>query len=140
MATFVEFEVFSEDLANKIHDLNSDTFKWYLTNTAPTASGDSVKADLPTEISAANGYSAGGFGATLSFSRSGGQTTVSLASNSDLTSSTGNVGPFRYACLYNDTSASDSLVGYLDHGSSITLDGTVGDIYRIPAGTLFTIN
>lgn len=34
---------------------------------------------------------------------------------------TGSMGPFRYVVLYNDTSAADSLVGWWDYGSALTL-------------------
>jgi hypothetical protein len=138
MATFVEFESLSEDLAEKVQNLDTDTLKWYLTNTAPSAAADAAIADLPTEISNGNGYTTGGFAADVATSRTGGTTTITLSTNSELTSSTGNVGPFRYACLVNSTAS--RVVGYLDHGASITLDGTLGDIYRIPSGSLFTIN
>ena len=61
MAAFVKFEVFSEHLAEKVHDLQTagDTLKVMLTNTAPVASTGTVKADI-TEITAQFGYVAGG--------------------------------------------------------------------------------
>ena len=46
MATFVESETLSEDLADKLLDLNSDSFKWYFTNTAPDSAADEAIADL----------------------------------------------------------------------------------------------
>src|SRR5262245_57556768 len=106
MATFTEFEVLSEDIANKGHDFNSDSFKWYLTNTAPDVAADTQKSELPTEVSNGNGYTTGGLSATITFSRSGAQTTVSQTGDVVLTAS-GAVGPFRYACLYNDTTTND---------------------------------
>jgi hypothetical protein len=137
MATFVEFEVLSEDLGLEVHAFGADTFKWYFTNTAPDAAADTQLSELPTEIANGNGYTTGGLTADLSQARSGGQTTVSLASPVVLTA-TGAVGPFRYICLYNDTAANDEVVGYLDHGSNVTMANT--DTYTIPSGALVTIN
>ena len=57
MANFNKFNAFVADVANKVHNLGSDTLKVLLTNTAPVAT-NAVKADL-TEIAAGNGYSAG---------------------------------------------------------------------------------
>jgi hypothetical protein len=142
MATFVENDVFSEDLANKIHDLNSDTFRWVLSNTAPAVGTTFLLSNI-TQISTSGGYTqmtdgAGGLTTTLSFSRTGQTTTVS-GTQVVLTAS-GAVGPFRYLILVNDTPTSplNPVVGWLDHGSAVTMAAT--DTYTIPAGALFTIN
>ena len=92
-----------------------------LTNTAPVAAND-VKADL-TEISAGNGYTAGGTATTISQSMNDGTTTVQ-GTQVVFTASGGNIGPFRYAVLYNDSHASDALVGFWDYGSAVTLNDT----------------
>jgi hypothetical protein len=142
MATFVENDVFSEDLANKIHDLNSDTFRWVLSNTAPAVGTTFLLSNI-TQISTSGGYTqmtdgAGGLTTTLSFSRTGQTTTVS-GTQVVLTAS-GAVGPFRYLILVNDTPTSplNPVIGWLDHGSAVTMANT--DTYTIPAGALFTIN
>jgi hypothetical protein len=120
MATFNKFNTFVLELAKGTHNLNSNTLKILLTNTAPTAS-NSLKSDL-TEISAGNGYTAGGNTATYS---SGTQTSgtykLILSDPATWTASGGSVGPFRYAVLYNDTAASKNLIGWWDYGSSVTL-------------------
>jgi hypothetical protein len=93
-----------------------------LTNTAPVAT-NTVKANL-TDITAANGYTAGGTAAaTNNFANTSG-TSKLTADNVVFTASGGSIGPFRYAVLYNDTSTSDSLIGWFDYGSSITLADT----------------
>src|SRR5690349_10923040 len=119
MTTFVRFESFSEELAKKGHDLHNDTLKWYLSNTTPTASGDAVKADL-AEISGGNCYTAGGHDSQNTVTRSGLVTTVTGV-DVVITAAGGTIGPFRYAVLYNDTHASDALIGYVDYGSAVTL-------------------
>lgn len=129
MAAFNKFNQFVEDLAKKVHSLNSDTLKVMLTNTLPVA-GNAVKTDI-TEISAGNGYSAGGATATFT---SGAQTSGTyklVLADVVFTASGGSIGPFRYAVLYNDTptSPADPLLGWWDYGTSITL--TAGNTFTV---------
>lgn len=119
MAAFNKFQKFVEDVAEKVHNLGSDTLKVMLTNVAPVAT-NSVKADL-TEISAGNGYTAGGTAASIVSSLHTTGTYKLTLGDVVFTASGGNIGPFRYAVLYNDTSTSDSLIGWFDYASSITL-------------------
>ena len=119
MATFNKFNSFVEAVAEKVHNLGADTLKVMLTNSAPTAA-NSVKADL-TEISAGNGYTAGGTAASISSSSQTSGTYKLVLADVAFTASGGSIGPFRYAVLYNDTATNDELIGYWDYGSSITL-------------------
>lgn len=123
MVSFNKFECFVEDLANKLHGLfgnpSTDTIKVYLSNATPSASGDLVKADL-AEISAGNGYSAGGASVTPVGSRSGGTFTLS-GTKVVFTASGGAIAQFRYVVLYNDSTASDSLIGWWDYGSALDI-------------------
>lgn len=121
MATAVKFEAFSEHLAEGVHNLDTGLIKNMLTNGAPNVATHTVKADL-TDISAGNGYTAGGADTQNATSRSGGTTTVT-AVDIVVTASGGTIGPFRYVVAYNDTptSPADPLIEYWDYGSSITL-------------------
>lgn len=121
MAAFNKFNSFVEDLAEKVHNLGSDTLKVMLTNTAPVA-GNSVKADL-TEISAGNGYTAGGTQATISSSAQSSGTYKLVLADVIFTASGGSFAAARYFVLYNDTptSPADPLIGWWDYGSSFTL-------------------
>lgn len=119
MATFNKVNSFVEVLAEGGHNLASNTLKILLTNTAPVAT-NTVKADL-TEISAGNGYSAGGPTVTVTDSSQTSGTYKLTISDVTITASGGSIGPFRYFVLYNDTHASDALIGWWDYGSSITL-------------------
>ena len=127
MASFNKFNAFVADMANKVHNLGSDTLKVMLTNTAPAAS-NAVKADI-TEIAAGNGYAAGGTPATLvSSAQSGGTYTLKL-NNVTFTASGGAIGPFRYCVLYNATPASGNLVGSYDYGTALTI--TAGNSFQV---------
>lgn len=137
MATFNKYEVFSENLAEKVHNLDADTLKVALTNTAPNAATHTVLADI-TEISAGNGYSAGGADTQNATSRSGG--TTSVTGVDVVFTASGAVGPFRYAVLYNDTptSPADPLIGWWDYGSSISLAS--GETFTVDFGSsMFTV-
>jgi hypothetical protein len=121
MATFNKFNAFVENLAEKVHNLGSDTLKVALTNTAPSAA-NSVFADI-TEIAAGFGYTAGGTQATISSSVQSAGTYKLVLADVVFTASGGSIGPFRYVVLYNDTptSPADPLIGYWDYGGSVTL-------------------
>jgi len=120
MATYNKFQCFVGDLGDKVHDLDADDIKVYLTNAAPSAAGDSVKADL-AEISAEHGYSAGGEDITAVWSETGGVGTLS-GTDVTITAAGGTIGPFRYTVIYNDTptAPADPLIAWWDYGSSIT--------------------
>lgn len=143
MATFTFFDDFGLNLGEKLIDLNGDTFKWALTNTAPTAATDDALADI-TQISAANGYPSGGTALTsVTWAETSGGSGVWKFSAADtvFTASGGSIGPFRYAVLYDDTTTSpaDALVGYLDYGSAVTI--TDGNTFTIDVGAngIFTL-
>jgi hypothetical protein len=119
MASFNKFNAFVEAVTEKAHNLGSDTLKVMLSNTAPAA-GNSVKADI-TEISAGNGYTAGGTAASITSSSQTGGTYKLVLADVVFTASGGSIGPFRYVVLYNDTATNDELIGWWDYGSSITL-------------------
>ena len=119
MATFNKFQAFVEDVAEKVHNLGADTLKVMLTLSAPVAT-NSVKADL-TDIAAGNGYTAGGTQATISTSAQTTGTYKLVLADVVFTATGGAIADFRYAVLYNSSSASSSLIGYWDYGSTVTL-------------------
>lgn len=126
MASFNKFNAFVEAVAEKKHNLGSDTLKILLSNTAPS-SANSVKADI-TEISAGNGYTAGGATVTITSSaQSSGL--YKLVGNDVVFTATGAVGPLRYAVFYNSTAANQDLIGWWDYGSSVTLAS--GDTFTV---------
>lgn len=119
--TFNKFHSFVEALAEGRHNLSSDTLKLMLSNTAPAAS-NTVKTDI-AEISAGNGYTAGGTSCTItSSSQTSGLYKLILADPPVWTASGGTVGPFRYIILYNDSNATDELIGWWDYGGNVTLN------------------
>lgn len=128
-STFTKFNCFSEDLVEGVHDFAGDTFKFYLTNTAPDVANDAVKADL-AEITPEHGYSSGGHTTTITTSRTGAITTI-FASDVTITAAGGTFGPARYAVLYNDTATGDPLIGYYDMGAAVTFDSGTGDTLGI---------
>lgn len=118
MATYNKFQDFVEALELGEHNLNTDTFKVYLSNATPDAAADADKADL-AEITNENGYTAP-VDIQNAMSESGGTATMT-AVDVVITASGGTVGPFRFAIIFNDDHATDGLMCWYDYGSSITL-------------------
>ena len=119
MATFNKFQGFVGFVGLGAVNLNTDTLRVFLTNSAPSASADDVLTDF-TDLSTANGYTAGGADTTNTYSETGG---VGTLAGTDIvwTASGGSIGPFQYAVLYDDTHASDILIGWWDYGSAVTV-------------------
>lgn len=119
MATYNKHQQFVEDMAEKVHNLQSDAITAYLTAAAnaPVAT-NSVLANL-TQISYTN-LSSRVFTVTTSAQSSG--TYTWLLADLTLTAS-GAVATFRYAGIYNDTptAPADPLIGWYDYGSDVTL-------------------
>lgn len=140
MATYNKFEGFVGYLGTAVINCNTDTFKVYLSNATPSASADDVKTDL-AEISAGNGYTAGGEDTQNTYSETGGTGTCA-AVDVTWTASGGTIGPFRYVALYDDTVSSpvtDPLIAWWDYGSSITLASGETFTVDFQSNTLFTI-
>jgi hypothetical protein len=123
MATFNKYNCFVENLAEKVHNLQSDTLKVALTNTAPTSADTVWNTTVYPAPAAANGYTAGGNSLTVSSSSQTSGTYKLVIADTVFTSTAGGIGPFRYVVLYNST-ASGAVIGYYDYGSSITLADT----------------
>jgi hypothetical protein len=142
MAAYNKFQDFIEQVFLGKHVFGTHVYKLYLSNAVPSASADAVKADL-AEISAGNGYTAGGSDMQLTEAEAAG--TLTITGTSILwTASGGTIGPFQYAASYNDTQTSpvDPLVCWWDRGAALTLQD--GESFRwkpnnsASTGTVFT--
>ena len=139
MATFNKFQGFVGYLGLAAVNLNTDTLSCYLSNAAPSASADDVKTDL-AEITNQNGYTAP-VDTQNTYAEATG--TGTLTGTAITITATGAVGPFQYVVLYDDTHASDILVGWWDYGSAVTMAN--GDTFTIKfnnsatTGTILTI-
>ena len=124
MAAFNKFNQFIADVFHAKHNLatSADVVKVMLSNTAPVAT-NAIKADI-TEITAQNGYAAGGPASTVSSSSQSSGTFTLICADVTITAAGGTVGPFRYVVAYNDTQTSPAkpLIGYWDYGSNVTLN------------------
>lgn len=140
MATYNKFQDFVEQLGKGVHQLHAagHTLKVYLSNATPSASADAVKADL-AEISAGNGYTAGGDDVQNDYTETTG--TASLTGTDVVvTASGGSIGPFQYVVLYNDTPSSpaDPLIAWWDYGTALTLNS--GESFTVDFSTsIFTL-
>lgn len=121
MATFNKFNSFVEAVAEKAHNLGSDTLKVTFTDAAhaPVAT-NTVLANL-TQITLTYVDSQT---LTISTSAQSSGTYKLVIADKTITATGGAVGPFRYVVVYNDTAASDELICWYDYGSEITLADT----------------
>ena len=144
MAAYNKINVFVEDIFQKVHDLfgTDDLLKIVLTNTAPVAT-NTILANI-TQVASGNGYTTDGEDTQNSGARSTGTFTLT-GTKVVWTAATGQMGPFRYIVLFNDTPSSplNPLIGWWDHGASVTLE--IGETFTVkfndgdPTGDIFTL-
>jgi hypothetical protein len=135
MATYTKFQCFVEDLAEKKHNLASDTLKVAFSNATnvPSASADVKLADITTIVATNLGD------VTLTVSSSS-QTagTYKLVTADKTLTAVGAVPAFRYVIIYNDTAANKELICFFDYDSEVTLAS--GDTFKLDFGTeLFSL-
>lgn len=120
MAVFNKFNSFVEALAEKVHNLGTDTLTVALTNSAPLAT-NTVLANI-TQISYTNIQNGTTTGRDLTGVTSA-QTsgTYKLDANDLVLTATGTVPTFRYIVLYNNTATNDELIGWYDYGGAVDL-------------------
>jgi hypothetical protein len=136
---FNKFYSFSEAVAEKVHNLGSDTLKVMLTNTAPVAT-NTIKTNITDITAVGTDYPAGGKQATISSSAQSSGTYKLVLSDVTFGPVAASVGPFRYAVLYNDTATNKELIGWWDNTSNVTL--TAGQSFTVdfdPTNGVLTI-
>lgn len=142
MAAYNKFEDFTRSLCANEHGsfaAAGDVLKVYLTNNAPSASLDAVKADLAESVTG-TGYTAGGEDTQNDLTESPAGTANVTGVDIVWTAGAGDWTAFRYAVLYNDTptAPADPLIAWWDYGSSITLGN--GETFTVDFGTeMFSI-
>lgn len=128
MATFNKIQGWVGYLGLAAINLNTDVLKVYLSNATPSASADDVKTDL-AEITNQNGYTAP-VDIQNAYSEAAGVGTLTAVDV--VVTATGAVGPFQYVPIYDDTHASDVLMGWYDYGSALTLAN--GETFTVDFG------
>ena len=119
ISIYNKFNCLVKDLAEKKHNLASDTLKVAFSNAsnAPSASADVKLADITTIVAT----NLGDVTLTVSSSSQTGGTYKLVVADKTLTAS-GAVPAFRYAIIYNDTAANDELICFFDYESEVTLN------------------
>lgn len=128
MATYNKFQGFVGYLGLAAVNCNTDVFRVYLTDNAPSASADDVLADL-AEFAGGTGYTAGGEDVQNLYSEAAGTGTLT-GTDVVWTAGAADWAAFQYVVMYDDTHASNILISWWDYGSALTL----GD------GETFTVN
>lgn len=117
MASFNKFNSFVEAVAEKVHNLGSDTLTLALTAAAnPPVSTNTQLSNL-TQVSYTNLSSRVLSGVTSAQTLG----TYALKADNLVLTASGTVATFRYIVLYNDTATNDELIGWYDFGGNVSL-------------------
>ncbi len=115
MASYNKFNSFVAAIANKVHNLGSDSLMVALTDTIPVSSN--TQLSNITEIAYTN-LSSRAITTTSSTQSSG---TYKLILNDLVLTATGTVAQFRYVAIYNNTATNKELIGWFDYGVEVNM-------------------
>ena len=124
---WVTFDEFGKDLANKVHNMGSDTFSVRLITNAATepVAGTATPrwADFSAnECTQGGNYTTGGEVLTgTSIAEAAGVTTFDSTENPTWAAAAGSPTDIYWAVLVNDTAANDECVGFLDMGGPVSM-------------------
>ena len=121
MATYNKFNSFVEVVAEKAHNLSSDTLTVALCAAANAPAAANTQLSDLTEIAYTNLSTRV---ITTSTSAQTAGTYKLVLTDLVLTASGGAVAAFRYVVIYNDTATNDELICWHDYGSDLTLADT----------------
>jgi hypothetical protein len=136
MATYVKYEVFVEDLANKLHDLfgTNDTVNAVIHTDAPVVATDAAVSNL-TQITG-TGYAAADV--QNDGTRTGGTVTVTAVDYTWTAGAADWTSTARYVSIYNDTSVTDRLIASWDYGTTFAVGN--GETFTLDFGaSVFTL-
>ena len=136
MATFNKFNSFVEALAEKVHNLGSDTLTVALCAAANAPVATNTQLSNLTQVAYPN-LSARTL-SNVTSSQTGGTYTLD-ADDLVLSASGGSVATFRYVVIYNDTATNDELIGWADYGSDVTLADGESFTIKFGASGILTI-
>lgn len=132
-------------LAKKAIDMDNDSLKVALIDDTytPNADDDTFETGsdpFDSEIANGNGYTTGGVvvAGSSTDSDANDNAVIDIA-NPEWTAADGDIGPFRYAVLWDDTATNDPIIYIFDLGAAVTIsDGDTWSI-NIDANGLFTM-
>lgn len=134
MAAYNKFNSFVEAIAEKVHNLGSDTIEIALTAAANAPVATNTQLSNLTQISYTN-LSARTVTISSSSQSSG---TYSLVAADKVLTASGAVATFRYVVLFNQTATNDELIAWYDYGGDVTLAN--GETFTIDFGSsVFTL-
>jgi hypothetical protein len=136
MATYNKFNDYAEQIGLKLINLNTDTIRAILTNTAPVAT-NTILSNI-TQIANGNGYTTDGIDIVNVWSEDPAGTGKMVGTDPVWTSSGAGMAEFQYVVLYDSTSSAKHLIGWWDNESAVNV--AVGSSFTVEfVATVLTI-
>ena len=133
---FTKLNGFVQDLAQKKHNLNSDSFAACLSTTMTQSTSTAFSAGT-TDLATGNGYTQGGQSlATPSATQTSGTLTFATSVTPLVWTASGVGLTFRYVLIVNTTA--NLIVGYYDYGSSLVVNPGIQFTFT-PGASILTL-